>query len=211
MVDPKKLTMLDALELPDGVEKYMLKYLSTCSGKLLDVGGFPITDTIIEQADAHYKLQYHSLDIRNISETVGKFIHQDRIFNADITNCPQIADNSFDAIISFDTFEHLTEPWKAAKEITRILKPSGICVISTIFSWRFHPSPIDYWRFSPECLMYLFRELECLETNFDKTRRRYNYNGNPETNDVDRDFVSVDSFGAWKENWRVFFIGQKHE
>ena len=41
-----------------------------------------------------------------------------------------------------------TGPWLAAAEIARILKPGGLAITHTLFSWRNHPCPIDYWRFS---------------------------------------------------------------
>lgn len=41
------------------------------------------------------------------------------------------ADNSFDAIVSFETIEHLSEPVKFLKEIKRVLIPNGKFYIST--------------------------------------------------------------------------------
>src|SRR5581483_8934063 len=67
---------------------------------------------------------------------------------ADITNCPQIPDASYDIVISCDVFEHIDRPWLAAAEISRILRPGGIVLTRTVWSWRNHPCPIDYWRFS---------------------------------------------------------------
>lgn len=41
------------------------------------------------------------------------------------------ADNSFDAVVSFETIEHLREPVKFLKEIKRVLVPNGQFYIST--------------------------------------------------------------------------------
>jgi SAM-dependent methyltransferase len=40
-------------------------------------------------------------------------------------------DNCFDAVVSFETIEHVTGPVRFLNEINRILKPGGIFVIST--------------------------------------------------------------------------------
>ena len=62
----------------------------------------------------------------------------------------------FFCIHSCDAFEHFAEPWIAADNIARLLAPGGICLIRTVFSWRYHPSPNDFYRFSDEALNYLF-------------------------------------------------------
>ncbi|WDI32480.1 class I SAM-dependent methyltransferase [Hyphococcus flavus] len=113
---------------------------------------------------------------------------------------------SFDFICATDVFEHLKTPWIAARNVVDLLKPGGVAFISTVWSWRYHPVPIDYWRFSHECLQYLFEDLECIEADFDDTQRRKDIRGFwPDG----RDHVEVDELGGWRENWSVFFIGKK--
>jgi len=68
-------------------------------------------------------------------------------------------------------------PWLAAAEIARILKPGGLAITHTLFSWRNHPCPIDYWRFSKECLEFLFADPECLETGYELRERRLDQPG----------------------------------
>ena len=80
-------------------------------------------------------------------------------------------------MLSSDVFEHIDRPWLAAAEIARILKPGGVAITHTLFSWRSHPCPIDYWRFSQECLELLFGDLECLETGYDLSERRLTSRG----------------------------------
>ena len=79
---------------------------------------------------------------------------------------------SFDVILAVDVFEHLKEPWKAAKEIKRLLKPEGVVIIITVWSWRYHPVPVDYWRFSMIVLDFLFEGLTCIDKGFDISERR---------------------------------------
>lgn len=126
----------------------------------------------------------------------------DQTLVADITHCPEIPDASYDLILSVDVFEHIDRPWKAAEEITRILKPGGLTCHSTLFSWRYHPCPIDYWRFTPEALKFLFSDLNPLHADFDTTERRRNVVGK------NKNKLKEDAFGGWRENWRVDFIGK---
>ncbi len=123
---------------------------------------------------------------------------------ADVTDCPQVPDASFDVIVSIDVFEHITRPWKAAEEIARLLRPGGLSYTSTLFSWRYHPCPIDYWRFSPDCLTFLFEGLETIEAGFDTTERRRDLNGRGRA-----DRVLEDALGGWRENWRVYHVGRR--
>lgn len=140
------------------------------------------------------RFRYTALDIAQTDE---------HTVVADITDCPEIPDGFCDVVVSVDVFEHIDRPWLAAAEIARILKPGGIAYTSTLFSWRYHPCPIDYWRFTPDCLSFLFSDLERVEAGFDVTERRRNIIGRGGNR------VAPDSFGGWRENWRVFHVGRK--
>jgi SAM-dependent methyltransferase len=122
----------------------------------------------------------------------------------DITNCPEIPDASFDVVLSVDVFEHLDRPWLAASEISRILAPGGLVYTSTLFSWRYHPCPIDFWRFTPEALEFLFGDLILLDKGFDLTERRRDVRKKAKA-----DPMPLDAMGGWRENVRVFYAGLK--
>ena len=125
---------------------------------------------------------------------------------ADICSNTAIKSQSFDIILAVDVFEHLKEPWKAAKEIKRLLKPGGVVIIITVWSWRYHPVPIDYWRFSDDCLEFLFDGLTCLDKGFDGSERRKNIIG---FSTDGSDNAPIDELKGWRENWRVFFVRRK--
>ena len=55
---------------------------------------------------------------------------------------------SFDALFSIATFEHLAMPWKVAVEINKVLKPGGLAVLVSHQCWPIHEQPWDFWRFS---------------------------------------------------------------
>lgn len=162
------------------------------SGRMLEIGG---RENPRHKAFAEFT--YSALDLEEQPDSPVN------VTVADITNCPNILDNSLDFIFSLDVFEHIDKPWLAASEITRILKPGGVTMHSTLFSWRYHPCPIDYWRFSAEGLKSLFPNLDCIHSGFDYTERRRNIvgrNGNK---------IKPDEIGGWRENVRVNYAGRK--
>jgi len=194
--------MLESRAVPNlgKYAKEFLKHQSFNGTKMLEIGSGIVTNH--ESRGNFWELEYWSLDILpndNKRHIVG-----------DIQNCPQVESGSFDFVYSMDLFEHLTNPFKAVKEISRITKRSGIIFISTVFAWRYHEVPVDYWRYSPHCLAYLFQDnFDCLQANWDISPRRgldeIGIQGNGKSNDI----VPTDEFGAWRENWRVYFVGFK--
>lgn len=138
---------------------------------------------------------YRNLDLVHSDETTVL---------GDITNCPEILDGFYDVVLSVDVFEHIDRPWLAAAEISRILAPGGMAYTSTLFSWRYHPCPIDFWRYTPEALEFLFADLTVLDKGFDLTERRRDVRKKAKA-----DPMALDALGGWRENVRVFHAGIK--
>lgn len=170
------------------------------AGDVLEIGGHRLARCAVAEFPAP-RFAYHDLNLAasDIPETII----------ADITDCRStIPDESFDVVFSSDVFEHIDRPWLAAQEISRILKPGGVSITYTLFSWRNHPCPIDYWRYSAECLEYLFADLELLEKGYDLSDRR---NDQPGFWASGMDSVPVDQLGGWREHWAVYHVGHKGE
>jgi len=74
----------------------------------------------------------------------------------DIFNMP-FKDGQFDVVVSTQVLEHVGKPWIMAKEIGRVLKKGGICIITAPFMTPYHPDPSDYFRYSKEGLEFLFK------------------------------------------------------
>ncbi len=47
----------------------------------------------------------------------------------------------------------------------RVLKPGGVCILSTRFLYRYHPDPEDHYRFTWDSLRYLFRNFRHVEVH----------------------------------------------
>lgn len=83
----------------------------------------------------------------------------------DIQKLP-LADNSEDAIACLSVLEHVENPFKAASEMYRVLKPGGMCLISVPFLFYYHAEKGyygDYWRFTEDSLRLLFKSFSTLE------------------------------------------------
>lgn len=66
------------------------------------------------------------------------------------------ADEAFDAVISFNTFEHLHDPKQAAGEIHRVLKPGGKLVLYTAFLQPVHEAPYHFYNTTEYGLRHWF-------------------------------------------------------
>ena len=62
---------------------------------------------------------------------------------SDITNIPE-PDASFDAVLCVEVLEHLPDPLKALRELTRLLKPGGIFIVTAPFCALTHFAPYFY-------------------------------------------------------------------
>jgi SAM-dependent methyltransferase len=115
-------------------------------GKLIDLGcGYmPFKDLISDKIS-----DYHGFDISDVTGQI-KYI-------GDIQNMSMISDNFYDTAICIEVLEHIPDPFKAIKEIFRILKPGGRFIVSVPFIARLHDEPHDYYRFTSYGLMHLLK------------------------------------------------------
>ncbi|RMA56729.1 methyltransferase domain-containing protein [Ulvibacter antarcticus] len=88
-----------------------------------DILHFSPSRSLYRILNADKNITYHSTDFED------EFIAQ---FQYDITNIP-CDDDSFDLIICYHILEHIIEDTEAMKELYRVLKPGGLCLIQTPF------------------------------------------------------------------------------
>jgi SAM-dependent methyltransferase len=110
-----------------------------------------------------------------------------------------VLDNTVDCVYSHDVFEHLNQPFDAAKEMFRMLRPGGLVFVDTLFAWREHGIPHDYFRYTIDGLVSVFTSAGFvrLETEYDYTERRRNILGRESNR------VMPDALGGFRENIRV--------
>ncbi len=84
-----------------------------------------------------------------------------------------LPDASFDCVICIEVLEHCAEPFEAAKELQRILRPGGKLFLTVPFLTGYHGKRgvvqtgahdafPDYWRFTHQGLEKIFADLEDL-------------------------------------------------
>jgi SAM-dependent methyltransferase len=69
----------------------------------------------------------------------------------------------FDTVLAIEVLEHLYDPQRAIDRIYGVLKPGGVCILSTRFFFRYHPDPEDHYRFTWDSLRHLFRHFQRVE------------------------------------------------
>lgn len=74
---------------------------------------------------------------------------------------PSLA-NRYEAIICLGVLEHCYDPYRAAGNLLKMLKPDGVLYVYVPFMFRYHGPPDlhfqDYMRFSRDAVAYMFRE-----------------------------------------------------
>ena len=132
---------MEKFEQTKEVIEYSLKYIS---GKTLDLGaGSAKYRNIIKQKASEY-ITFDMVDGENI-DVVGSVF--DLPFN----------DEEFDTIISTQVLEHVEKPWIMIKEIHRVLKKDGHCILTAPFLGPYHADPYDYFRYTKEGIKSLFK------------------------------------------------------
>jgi SAM-dependent methyltransferase len=120
------------------IDEYLARELAALvSSQLLDLGGVKReqrgrTDasTYIEQVTAV-----------NISREKGADAQ------ADAAALP-FADESYAAVLCSEVLEHVRNPLEVLKQIERVLKPSGVLLVTVPFLFRQHGDPSDYGRYT---------------------------------------------------------------
>lgn len=59
-----------------------------------------------------------------------------------------VEDESFDAVLSTQVLEHVSDPTLYLSECHRVLRPGGELLLSTHGVMSYHPDPVDYWRWT---------------------------------------------------------------
>jgi len=126
------------------VRKYLARAIPYLTGRLLDIG-------------CGHKPYQEMIRCREYigMEMTDKF-KPDIV--GDVRNMHMFESNTFDSILSNQVLEHIDNVGQALREMQRVLKPGGYCVLTAPFIARLHGLPHDYWRFSISGLRYLLEK-----------------------------------------------------
>jgi len=69
------------------------------------------------------------------------------------------ADESFDAVLSLNVLEHVKDPFGAAREIMRVMKPGAELMAVAPFLQPLHGYPHHYYNMTARGLLHLFEPL----------------------------------------------------
>jgi len=69
-----------------------------------------------------------------------------------------VPDGTFDAVLSTQVLEHVSDPALYLSECHRVLKSGGRMLLSTHGVFVYHPDPVDYWRWTCDGLQRVVRE-----------------------------------------------------
>lgn len=108
-----------------------------CLGKLIDIGAGHMPLKKILEAKVG---PYDTLDVEQRTAGVT--------YVGSVLDMHMIAAQTYDSAISFAVLEHVPDPFKAAAEISRILKKGGTFLLSVPHMSRLHELPHDYFRFT---------------------------------------------------------------
>jgi SAM-dependent methyltransferase len=69
-------------------------------------------------------------------------------------------DGTLGTALCLDTLEHCADPLTACRELHRVVRDGGVCVLSSVMFFPVHGYPHDYWRFTPEGLRLLLEPFD---------------------------------------------------
>lgn len=135
---------------------FYLQYLKNRSNeklRFLDVGSLAIGKSgVFGRYLKNPNWEYIGLDLEE-----GRNVD---VVSKEMYNYP-FEDNSFDAVISGSTFEHVEDIYRWIKELARITK-EYVWLIGPNTCKR-HGYPIDCWRLFPDGMRFLLKEVAGLE------------------------------------------------
>ncbi len=73
----------------------------------------------------------------------------------DILEAGDTLSGRFQTVITTETLEHITEPWRALEVMYDALKRGGLFIGTWIFAFPIHEHPVDYWRVTPAGFQFL--------------------------------------------------------
>ena len=151
----------------NGLFKNIGKYAPIIEGSILDLGcGSKPYESLFKNCSKYTGVD---IEISGPNHEVDKFGKNSKVdYFYDGKSLP-FEDNSFDAVISFEVFEHIFNIDEVVKEINRVLKPGGKLLVSMPFAWNEHEEPYDFARYTSFGIKHILKKQDFLIKNIEKT------------------------------------------
>lgn len=148
------------------MEAFLTKYCDKITGSVLDFGS--------RDVNGSYRSLFPSPNWKYVGLDLEPGKNVDLVV-ADPHSWDELADETFELVISGQALEHCEFFWQTFSEIARVLKPSGICCIIAPSAGPEHRYPVDCWRFFPDGMRALckYTDMICLETFTDSEPGQY--------------------------------------
>jgi SAM-dependent methyltransferase len=167
---------------------------------ILDVGSLDVNGTYREYFQSPF-WTYRGMDM-----SAGPNVE---IVLRDPYNWQQVRSGSADVVVSGQAFEHIEFFWLTMLEITRVLKPGGLCCLIAPSGGPEHRYPVDCWRFYPDGFAALarFASLTVLEIYSQQGETGYH-----DGSDLWQDLVLVcqktvsSRSGSWKRRFIQYLL-----
>jgi SAM-dependent methyltransferase len=112
-------------------------------GKVLEIGSLNVNGKM-----KNFYKDYTGIDMRSGDNVDAIAIGKELPFK----------DETFDKVLSLESFEHDSEFWLTIKEMVRVLKIGGkIIVTARGIGFPKHDFPSDFYRFTGPAIVYLFQ------------------------------------------------------
>jgi len=127
-----------------GVNRFMKRVVSKISDNalVLDAGAG-------SKPYAHFfaNMRYHSCDHPGASEEIyGDKNNSAHEYFCDLLNIP-VKNNQYDAVVCTQVLEHVPDPGRVLKELSRIIKPGGKVFLTVPQCFGVHMAPYNYFNF----------------------------------------------------------------
>lgn len=105
---------------------------------------------------------YYSFFEHRVAKYLGIDVTQNTFQTVDCVVPPGVpipfADDAVDTVLSTQVLEHIAEPGMYVREIARVLKPGGHCILTCPGSFMLHEEPEDYFRYTKYGIEFLIRK-----------------------------------------------------
>jgi SAM-dependent methyltransferase len=123
------------------------RFLGNVTGPVVEVGSKDYGNT------QPFRQLFAGLDYVGVDVAPGDNV--DRVVDLE-SGLGDLAPGTFGLVICCSVLEHMRRPWRAAENLSVLLRPGGSLFISVPWVWRYHAYPDDYYRFSASALRALF-------------------------------------------------------